>query len=464
MKSQIENFTLEFFKNLKCSVKEEGELILIDNVPKSFEDIFGKQSPYKISFVANVGAEVEFAGKGSRIFNAINKYLENTGKTTLLKIDFQIDPMEEIKKRIYLKNCEINNIVKKHKNHFFSRFTFKTSFQFLNEVEQAVNEIYVYDGKIVNGDLSGYKVIEGEVKEFSNVNLESYYNLARQELKEKIKNKTIEIGEIVKKKLEEEISRIKEHYGIHFKELGGDLNQSLEKIKELELKLRTAEDDEAEQIKTRLEKIRKGLVKIGDDEAIARITKEQEFTIKDAMHKHSLNIDNKLINTTVIYYPIFSFNLYLKGEGSGRYIDMYFNPLTKEVNKISCENCSSEIKEINLCMSGHISCEKCLKKCGECHNLYCEKCLKRICSVCAKPLCKDCSITCLSCGKHVCQNHLRKDCVSGDERCVSCLRACLRCHGLAASKFFGEAMDGSKVCQKCLGEEKRKKVMKGMFE
>jgi hypothetical protein len=40
----------------------------------------------------------------------------------------------------------------------------------------------------------------------------------------------------------------------------------------------------------------------------------------------------------------------------------------------------------------------------------------------------------------------------------------MRCHGLSLPRYFGEAMDGSKVCQKCLGEEKRKRVMKGMFE
>ena len=61
---------------------------------------------------------------------------------------------------------------------------------------------------------------------------------------------------------------------------------------------------------------------------------------------------------------------------------------------------------------------------------------------------------CLGCGKHACANHMRKDCVSGEDRCTICLRACLRCHGLAAAKYFGEALDGSKVCLKCLGGEK----------
>ena len=69
----------------------------------------------------------------------------------------------------------------------------------------------------------------------------------------------------------------------------------------------------------------------------------------------------------------------------------------------------------------------------------------------------------MSCGRYTCRDHFRKDCVSGEERCVFCLRACLRCHGMAQEKYFSEARDGSKVCQKCVGEENRNKVLKNIF-
>ena len=70
---------------------------------------------------------------------------------------------------------------------------------------------------------------------------------------------------------------------------------------------------------------------------------------------------------------------------------------------------------------------------------------------------------CLACGAVVCATHLRKDGVSGEERCVSCLRACLRCHGMSEEKYFGVALDGSKVCSKCLGAEKSGKVLDRVF-
>ena len=182
------------------------------------------------------------------------------------------------------------------------------------------------------------------------------------------------------------------------------------------------------------------------------------------MHKHSLGIDNKLVNTTVIYYTVFTFNLLLKGDGtSGRYIDMIYDPLTKSLNQVDCEGCGTRLNVLNLCSGGHICCGNCLRKCGECCEQFCVKCLTRSCSCCGKALCKNCSRMCLGCGKNVCENHMRVDCVSGEDRCVNCLRACMRCHGLSSPKFFGEAMDGSKVCQKCLGAERRGKVVESIF-
>jgi len=458
----VEKFVLDFFNNLKCDISREGGVLVIKNVPKSFEDLFGKEAPYRLTF--NSSSDGIFAGKGSPILAAMTKFLDGTGKTTLLRIDFDCDAEKEISRVISLKNCEISNLAKKHKNSFFSRFTFLTTFRYLNESEQVVNEIYVHNGNVVEGDLSGYTVVEGDSKLASGKHLEKDYGIARDYLKKILGTKTSEIGNVLGDKVEIEIERIRKHYQNLLSELGGDLNETLDKVKETELALRTAEDGERGVLRARLERLKRGLVKVGDSEARDRILKEQEFTIKDAMHKYSLGIDNKLINTTLIYYPVFSFNLFLRGNrNSGRYIEMTYDPLTRSLNEINCEGCGIKIKDLSLCGSGHICCESCLRKCGECGGQFCVKCLTRSCSVCGRPLCKDCSKMCLGCGKNVCATHMRTDCVSGDERCVNCLRACMRCHGLSNAKYFGEAMDGSKVCQKCLGAEKRGKIMDRVF-
>ncbi len=463
MVEQIEKFTKEFFENLKSSLTFEGDILVVSNVPKSFEDIFGKSAPYRLSFEKDFEGG-EFVGKGSQFFSAMMKYLENSGKTTLLKIDFDVDPLKEIEKVISLKNCEIDNLVKKHKNNFISRFTFMTSFQYLNESEKVVNEIYVHENSVVEGNLEGYKIIEGMGNEATSKNLENDYSLARNFLKNLLKIKTEEVGKILEEKLGEEVERIRKHYGHLIGELGGDLSERLGKIKEVELQLRTSDGEDAEVLRQRLERLQKGIVKVGDDDAKERILKEQEFTIKGARHKYSLNINNNLVNTTIIYYPVFLFNLFLKGKNSKRFIEMTYDPLIKKLNNLKCESCDVSVEEINLCSNGHITCENCFGGCGDCGNKFCEKCLKKSCSSCGKLMCKNCSKICFGCGKSVCADHFRTDGVSGEKRCVRCLRACLRCHCLTNSKYFGESLDGSKVCQKCLGVEKRRGAMKRIFE
>jgi len=189
---------IEFFKNLKCDVLKDGDVVVVENVPKSFEDLHGKESPYRLSFDSNV--EGTFVGKGSSMLAAITKFLDGTGKTTLLKIDFDCDAETEISKVISLKNCEISNLVKKHKNSFFSRFTFMTTFRYLNESEQAVNEIYVHNGEVVDGDLSGYTVVEGDSKLASGKHVEKDYAIAGGYLKNSLNDKTVEISKTLERR------------------------------------------------------------------------------------------------------------------------------------------------------------------------------------------------------------------------------------------------------------------------
>ncbi|MBT7661229.1 hypothetical protein HN604_04095, partial [archaeon] len=387
------------------------------------------------------------------------------------------NPVEEIRKRISLKNCEIENLAKTFTNHFFTRFTFRTQFRYLNESETVMGEIYVHDGEVVSGDLSGYRVVEGTLDSSSssdssqsshslNVSpdtLRPDHEIAIARVKELVISKTHEISEVLEKNLGEEESRIRIHYENLLGELGGDLQSRISKIKELELALRVADGVEADELRVKHERLQKNLVKIGDDDSRSRILKEQSFTLQDAKTKHSLTIDNKLMNTTIIYYPVYSCNLYLKGYDSKRFITLSYDPLLQKLGAINCEVCKNSVVDINLCSNGHITCEDCLDKCGECGKIHCKTCVSKSCSGCAKKLCKSCSFLCFGCSNYVCINHLRNDVVTGEQRCAMCLRACLRCHGLTEAKYFGEAIDGSKVCQKCLGGERRGEVLKDVF-
>ncbi len=460
---QIRKFVEEFFRNLKCDVREEEDIIVVDNIPKSFVDLVGRDAPYKLCF--SKGEEgLDFVGKGSQMLATIVKYLEGAGKATILRIDFEVDPEVEIRKKLALRNCEIDSLTKGYKNNFFSRFSFVTSFNYLNESNRVLSEIYIHEGGVVEGDLSGYCVVDGDKLEVDSNRVKLDYEIARVRCIKLVEDKQKEIGDVLKEKVEMEIARIREHYDKQLKELGGDLNGKLEKIRDVEVGLRTCDDEERDSLRKKLERLRVGIVKNGDDEVVDKVLREREMTIGDAMQKFSLNVNRKLVNTTVIYYPVFNFNLFLKGDReSSRFVEVSYDPLTKNFSGLDCEVCAKRLDRVNLCDGGHICCEDCLDRCGECGGVFCVKCLRRSCKVCGRKLCKSCVKMCLTCGGSVCATHLRTDCVSGEERCVSCLRACLRCHGMSEEKYFGEALDGSKVCEKCLGIERRSGVLDRVF-
>lgn len=468
MSEKFEEFILNFFRKLKCNIADDGVGFVITKIPKSFLDLIGEVEPLKISFLSTNGYKL--ANSSSQIVHGIEKYLDNAGKTTLLKIDFEINPQKEIKNYLKLKNCEINNIEKRHTNNFFARYSFLTIFNYLNEREQTLNEIYVYDGKVVYGDLSGYKVIEGNNTEAQLKNVKEFYEVAREELKKKLEEKTKEIEVSLSKELDAEINRINDYYSIRLSELGGDMSKQIQKISELELEMRMAEGETREELRQKVERLRKSLVKIADNDAKDRVMREKDFSLQNAKQKYSLSITNKLINTTLIYYPIYKFKLLFTLDSDrekshlSHLVDVSFDPLTKDFSGLACDNCHKKINEVLLCSSGHVVCHDCLVQCGDCQKMYCKKCLTKICSICGKKLCKNCFKICPKCGKTVCSNCLRLDCVVGEEVCIDCLRACSRCHGLTQEKYFGISADGSKICQKCLAEDNRNKIIKKIFE
>jgi len=45
---------------------------------------------------------------------------------------------------------------------------------------------------------------------------------------------------------------------------------------------------------------------------VKRLNEEEKFHLRDEIYKHTLIIENKLINATIFYYPITTFALSLK--------------------------------------------------------------------------------------------------------------------------------------------------------
>lgn len=450
------DFVVKFFRSLGANVVLQGDLIIVQNVPLHFQKFYGKNEPYKFSLKKSLeNSDCEFLEKGSYTMKTISSYLENSGETTLLKINFNSNFEEEIKKRLKFPNSRIVKISPKKKYDLFFRFTFHSSFQYLNEKDKVINEIYVHNNKVINGDLKDYPVVEGNRSDIRIPDMKEAYFVAKENLKKILKNKTEIIANDLNKKLEKAIERIEKHFKTEGEELYDNLQKAVEKFNEA-----VNENDEP-----KIERQKKNLSNLKSKLNPNERKKDMDRSILIEKNRHGLNVNNKLFNTTLIYHPIFCSTLYLKNGSAKSKITVSFNPLLKKVEDVYCENCGTEMNDIYLCENGHVVCKNCLTHCESCGKDFCKKCIKTRCKLCGAYICDDCKTICFGCGKVMCKTHTQIDKISGKTYCNKCLTRCERCGNLKIGSYFKKSpRTGVKICEDCYRREVQAKVLDGVFD
>lgn len=456
MEEQLIIFVEKFFKNLGAKTFFDEGVLIVSKVPLNFQKFYGKNEPYKFTLdKEKENFQVEFLEKGSYTLKAISSYLDNSGQTTLLKINFDFDEEEIIKKYFRFPSLKISKIFERRKYDLFFRFTFHTSFQYLNEKEKIIHEIYIHDGEIVNGNLNDYSVVEGIKSEIEIPDMKEAYFIAKEELKKRLREKTNELAENLNKKLEHEIKRIEKHFSSESEELNKSFLKATEKLKELK------KEGDMDKI-SRQEKIIWNLKeKLNFDERNS--DKEKDILIEK--NKHVLNVNNKLFNTTLIYHPLFCREIELKNEFVKKNLEIVYNPLTEVMKDILCDSCLEKINEIYLCKNGHFVCKNCIHICHSCGKPTCKKCLLTKCSICNNVICDLCKVKCSECGKFVCKTHSREDKFSGRTYCNNCLVRCERCGELKIKTSFKiSPKTKAEICEDCYRKEMQKKVLGDVFK
>ena len=441
----IKKFTLEFFQNLKSVVSWKDDVLVIENASRDFENFIGKKAPYYLVFDKEKQTDdCELMTKGSLMLKAMTNYLNSRGQTTLIKINFEI-AKEDLNKFIRFGNFDISSLNKKPEYKSVIRFTFLTTLQYLNEKEQVMNEIYVENGKVVEFNIKDYNISEGKKQDVDPGDIKKDYNSARESLKLLMKDKIQKVGDDLDKKLEKEIARIKKHYDKQKSEIEDAIKKQRQHLAELGGQLIKNPDNKL--IEEKIVRIKETIENLTNDGKLDKFSKEEEFLINDETHKHGLNIDHKLINTSIIYYPVFLVSAFFRNNDAGMHLDFNFNPLKKEIDHFYCESCKSQINELFLCSSGHLSCKKCMDKCKECGKDFCKACISRECGICGKKVCRKCSSKCLKCGKYVCKSHVKKSGLR--EICINCLRRCSGCGDFVDPSSMKRCSCGRELCEKC---------------
>ena len=114
-----------------------------------------------------------------------------------MKIDFNIKPIDELNKRISFPNSQIKKIIFRERSGFFYKFTFSTTFDYLENKEVISNEIYIFNLKSIEGDLSEYVLLESNLKKEEAPNFKNAYFVAKEELKKRIQEKTNNLSKVL---------------------------------------------------------------------------------------------------------------------------------------------------------------------------------------------------------------------------------------------------------------------------
>ncbi len=448
-KEDLRKFIESFFNGLKCELAWDGKTLEIRKVPLEFETYYGKKSPYSLVFdEANENAEL--ITKGSSLLKAITTYLESRGQTTLIRLNFERDYKEQFERYLKLRNCTLYSLIKKPDYRSILRFTFMTQMQYVNDKEQLINSIHVKDGSVINFILEKYSYTEGKREELPKKDIKSEYELAKEELKKILQKKTQETSEALKKRLDKEIERIRDHYRNQTKELDVQMGRNKEQTIALRKQMEKVNEIEKKTILAKIEKLHETMKGLENPEIKEKLNKEESFFINDEIHKHALNINNKLMNTTIIYYPVFTFTLVFKSKDSARQVELIYNPMEDTLTAVTCESCKREITELTLCSSGHVICQNCSDICRGCMGILCSSCTKKECSYCGIKMCKHCAIKCTKCLKTVCKLHMNKDYTSGKDYCINCLAKCFICNQFTLPAYMKKDSAGNNVCKKCL--------------
>jgi hypothetical protein len=458
-KNNLKELVKRFFESIGCVCEENRGILQITNISSDFEKFFGKKGPYNFVFEKDLENEkCELITPGSYLLKIINDYLEGKAETTLLKINIDFNEKEEISRIFPIKNGKISSIEKNNRYVSFERFTFLTTFEYGNKKEQFTFQIFTKDNKIFNIDLSSLPLSEGKKRDVEiDEKIDSAYSLAKESIQEILKPKILEVEKRLEKNLEKDIDRVRNHFKQMLSELDAELNSLKSKVSELKKDLKKNSDS---LIQEKIKRLEEKCKELENNDKRLKIKKEEEFFIQDEIQKNSLNIKTKLINTSIIYYPVFNLRLFVKTKTSGRFIPLSIDSIEKKISPLFCDSCGSEIKEIIVCSSGHLTCRNCGEICPSCKEIYCKKCLSLECPDCKRKVCEKCIEKCEICKKKKCKFHFL---VKGV--CNSCSKRCFNCGKIFSPNFIRKDNEtGRDICDKCHSNETGRRVLREINE
>lgn len=279
-KKVIKEFCIEYFASLKCKISKDKDVITVDGLPHEFEQFVGKNGPYQLSFDAKSHAlyeNSELMVKGNYLLKAMRDFMQDRAQVCVLKAS--VTDLKKMKQIL--------------------QFTFLSTSQYLNEKEQTINSILVQDGKIINVKLG--ELTDGNIDETSSIDTSADLKIAKENLIKKLSKSHEQIKNQLKEKLAKEIYRIKKHYENQRKEEDENLVNAQHRLEITQLALNRAYyDEEKNKLESKKQRFKEQIQQLTKKNYFKRLKEEEVFFIQDETQKHSLNIEHRLLNVSII--------------------------------------------------------------------------------------------------------------------------------------------------------------------
>lgn len=392
----LKSFSLQFFRELGAKVLEKEDSLEVTEVPAKFQKFYGKNEPYKIVFDKALSSIGELVAPESYLLKMMKAYLDNSGDAVLTSLNYKLHVDSFIKENLKMQNCSVVKATADASHNFMFKFTFQTTYKYLNEEEKLINEVYVDEGHIVNPDLSKFTISNINKKDIEITELRDYYSTAKEYIKDSINQRTNSIASELDSSLSKETARVSSYHEQQLKEI----NDQIARINSGALKTKDPVELERQKI---------------------QIANEKELFIQNEQKKHALRLNTKLITTTIIDYPVYSIEVFFKSNsGITRLVVLKFDPLKNKIDFPSCDLCKNPLSEIILCNGNHLVCRNCGTRCEDCNEISCETCLRHKCAVTKRRICKQCGKTCVKCKQFKNKRFMDADSVGRSFVCKNC--------------------------------------------
>lgn len=116
---------------------------------------------------------------------------------------------------------------------------------------------------------------------------------------------------------------------------------------------------------------------------LAAIESEQEWKIRDLVAKYAMSVKWNTVGALAIRTQTVQCRINIKRRLETRPFLVTYNPLLRQLDRLTCESCFSETAILVCDEHLHIVCRNCLKPCPHCGKEYCRKCYT-VCPKCKK--------------------------------------------------------------------------------